>query len=426
MRSILQTILALGILFSVIGCASTGGPVAAQSVQSELERVAAPDVADADLAELVRGNAAFALALYHVLRQGDDNLFYSPYSISVALAMTYAGARGETEEQMADALHYTLAQERLHAAFNALDLALASRGEGAVGKDGEGFRLHVANAIWGQQDYTFLDAYLDVLALNYGAGLRLVDFVNAPEEARVTINEWVSEQTEGKIEDLIPEGAIHGLTRLVLTNAIYFNAAWSEPFEEKRTEDAPFYLLDGSQVTVRMMNQVERLGYAAGQGYQAVELPYDGHELSMVILVPEKGQFAAFEEGLDAERVESILQDLSYGQVALGLPKFEVESSFSLVEALSALGMPVAFTERADFSGMTGNHELMIGEVVHKAFVSVDEAGTEAAAATAVMMELTAAPAEPVEVTVDRPFIFAIRDIQTGALLFVGRVVDPS
>ena len=175
-----------------------------------------------------------------------------------------------------------------------------------------------------------------------------------------------------------------------------------------------------------MMNQVESLGYAVGQGYQAVELPYDGHELSMVILVPGEGEFEAFEETLDVERVESILQDLGYTQVALSMPKFEIESSFSLVDALSALGMPVAFSDSADFSAMTGNRELVISKVVHKAFVSVDEAGTEAAAATAVMMALTAAPAEPVEVTVDRPFLFAIRDIETGALLFVGRVVDPS
>jgi len=426
MRNILQIALALGILLGLAGCARPGGQVAAQSVQSDVERVAAPDVADADLAELAKGNAAFALELYHVLREDHDNLFYSPYSISVALAMTYAGARAETEQQMADAVHYTLPQERLHAAFNALDQALASRGEGAKGKDGEGFRLHVANTTWGQVDYTFLAAYLDVLALNYGAGLRLVDFASAPEEARVTINDWVSEQTEGKIEDLIPAGAIDALTRLVLTNAIYFNAAWSMPFEEERTKDGSFYLLDGGQVTVPMMSQVESLGYAAGQGYQAVELPYDGHELSMVILLPSEGQFGAFEEALDALRVESILQDLRYTQVALSMPKFEFESNFSLVDALSAMGMAVAFSDSADFSGMTGNRELVISEVVHKAFVSVDEAGTEAAAATAVMMALTAAPAKPVEVTVDRPFVFAIRDIETGALLFVGRVVDPS
>jgi len=340
--------------------------------------------------------------------------------------MTYAGARAETEQQMADALHYTLPQERLHAAFNALDQALASRGEGAQGKDGEGFRLHVANAIWGQKDYTFLDAYLDVLALNYGAGLRLVDFVRAPEEARVTINEWVSEQTEGRIKDLIPPGAIDALTRLVLTNAIYFNAAWSRPFEEERTEDAPFYRLDGSQVTVPMMRQVESFGYATGEGYQAVELPYDGHELSMVILVPKEGEFETFEAALDVQRLEAILQDLRYTQVALSMPKFEIESSFSLVDALAAMGMPVAFSDEADFSGMTGSRDLTISDVVHKAFVSVDEAGTEAAAATAVIMKLTSAPMEPVEMRIDRPFLFAIRDLQTGALLFVGRVVDPS
>jgi len=411
MRSMWQVILIVGALLALVGCAVPEGGAAAQSVRSDVERVIAPDVADADLAELARGNAAFALDLYHVLRQDHDNLFYSPYSISV---------------QMADALHYTLPQERLHAAFNALDQALASRGEGAQGKDGEGFRLHVANAIWGQKDYTFLDAYLDVLALNYGAGLRLVDFVRAPEEARVTINEWVSEQTEGRIKDLIPPGAIDALTRLVLTNAIYFNAAWSRPFEEERTEDAPFYRLDGSQVTVPMMRQVESFGYATGEGYQAVELPYDGHELSMVILVPKEGEFETFEAALDVQRLEAILQDLRYTQVALSMPKFEIESSFSLVDALAAMGMPVAFSDEADFSGMTGSRDLTISDVVHKAFVSVDEAGTEAAAATAVIMKLTSAPMEPVEMRIDRPFLFAIRDLQTGALLFVGRVVDPS
>jgi len=340
--------------------------------------------------------------------------------------MTYAGARGETERQMADALHYTLPQNRLHPAFNALDLALASRGEGAKGKDGEGFRLHIANAIWGQTGYTFLSEFLDVLAVNYGAGLRLLDFAEAPREARVTINDWVSEQTEGKIKDLIPAGAIDALTRLVLTNAIYFNAAWSMPFPEELTEDGPFHLLDGGEATVPMMKQVEPFGYTEGKGYQAVELPYDGRELSMVIFVPEAGEFEAFEDSMDADRVEGILKDLAPRQVALSMPKFEFESSFSLVDALAAMGMPDAFSGNADFSGMTGSRDLFISDVVHKAFISVDEAGTEAAAATAVIMALSAAPVEPAKVTIDRPFIFAIRDLETGALLFVGRVVDPS
>jgi serpin B len=256
--------------------------------------------------------------------------------------------------------------------------------------------------------------------------LRLLDFAADPEKARVAINDWVSEQTESRIKDLIPAGAIDTLTRLVLTNAIYFNAAWYMPFHEESTEDGPFHLLDGSEVTVPMMKQTESFGYSAGKGYQAVELLYDGRELSMVLLVPDAGAFETFEDTLDVDRVESILKDLAPTQVALSMPKFKVESSFSLVDALTALGMPDAFTDRADFSGMTGNRELSISDVVHKAFVSVDEKGTEAAAATAVIMKLTAAPAEPVSVTLDRPFIFAIRDMETGALLFVGRVLDPS
>jgi len=398
-----------------------------EAVASDLERVSAPEVSREDMDALVEGNSAFALALYQRLveEKGDENVFYSPYSISLALAMTYAGARGETEQQMADTLHYTLPQDRLHPAFNALDQTLESRGEGAEGKDEEGFRLNIANAIWGQKDYAFLESFLDTLARNYGAGLRLLDFAADAEKARATINEWVSEQTEGKIEELIPQGVLSAATRLVLTNAIYFNAAWAEPFEEEQTSDGTFHLLDGDEVTVPMMRQTTSFGYAAGQGYQAVELPYDGHELSMVILLPDATQFQGFEASLDAERMDSIVDQLESQQVALTMPKFEFDAEFQLNDALKAMGMEDAFSGAADFSGMTGGRDLFISSVIHKAFVSVDEAGTEAAAATAVVMVESAAPGEPVQVTVDRPFIFAIRDIQTGAVLFVGRVVDP-
>jgi serpin B len=407
------------------------GEVNAEGKVSELagpegQEQAPPQANSDDLAALAQGNSAFAFDLYQVLREQDGNLFYSPYSISLALAMTYAGARGETEAQMADALHFTLSQAQLPPAFRDLTLALASRGEGAEGKDGEGFRLNIANALWGQEGYQFLDEFLAVLDDNYGAGMRLVDFVGAPEDSRVAINDWVSDETEGRIENLIPQGVINALTRLVLTNAIYFNAAWEEPFQEEATRDGTFYLLDGSEVTVPMMRQTTSFLYAAGKGYQAVELPYDGHQLSMVILLPEAGTFEDFQGALDARQVDAIVQDLTRQQVALAMPQFEFESEFSLNEALAALGMPLAFTGGADFSGMTGNRDLFISAVIHKAFVSVDEAGTEAAAATAVVMELTAAPAEPVQVTLDRPFIFFIRDIETGAILFLGRIVDPS
>jgi serpin B len=327
---------------------------------------------------------------------------------------------------MADTLHFVLSQNRLHPAFNGLDIELSQRGEGAKGKDEEGFRLNIVNAIWGQKDYHFLPDFLDLLAENYGAGLRTLNFAGAPEESRVTINKWVSDQTEGRIKDLIPPGLIDILTRLVLTNAIYFNAAWQYPFEEDATNDGAFYLLNGDEVTVPMMRQTESFGYAEGDGYQAIELPYDGCELSMVIMLPESGQFEAFEASLDAGQVNDIIGSLVYEQVNLTMPKFEYVSSFALKKALATMGMPVAFSDGADFSGMTGNRELFIADVVHKAFVSVDEAGTEAAAATAVVMKLTAAPVTPVTVKVDRPFIFLIRDVETGTILFVGRVINPS
>jgi serpin B len=341
--------------------------------------------------------------------------------------MTYAGARDETAEQMAATLQFLLEPASLHPAFNWLAAELAKRGEGAAGKDGEGFRLNIVNAIWGQKDYEFLPAFLDVLAENYGAGLRILDFITETEKSRVTINKWVYDQTEERIEDLIPPGAINELTRLVLTNAIYFNAAWENPFDDKVTANGPFYLLDGGQVIVPMMKQTESFGYAEGQGYQAVELLYDGGELSMVILLPEAGQFEDFEEALQAHQVDAIIRGLQPTQVALTMPQFEFDSGFGLKDTLADMGMPIAFSpDEADFSGMTGNRELFISDVIHKAFVVVDEAGTEAAAATAVVVGTTSMPEEPhVQVTIDRPFIFLIRDIETGAILFVGRVLNP-
>ena len=387
-------------------------------------RLTSPQVAPADLGQLVAGNTEFAFDLYQMLRQQPGNMFYSPYSISLALAMTYAGARGQTEEEMAQTLRFVLAQDALHAAFNALDQALAARGEGAAGRDGDGFRLNIVNAVWGQRDYAFLAEYLDTIAVNYGAGIRLVDFVENPEASRVTINDWVSDNTEGRIKDLIAPGLIDRLTRLVLTNAIYFNAAWMYPFAEGATVEGPFHLLDGGHTPKPMMLLNESLAYGKGEGYQVVELPYDGSELAMTILVPDDGRFAEFERSLDAARLGAISEGLSYEQVRLTLPRFEFESEFGLGAVLAEMGMPVAFSGEADFSGIDGSRNLVISEVVHKAFVAVDEAGTEAAAATAVIMRLTAMPAEPIELRVDRPFIFAIRDIATGALLFVGRVVE--
>ena len=391
-----------------------------QIVESKVQRIIAPDAPPADLAQLVDGNSAFAFDLYQALRDREGNLFYSPYSISLALAMTYAGARGETEQQMAETLRFTLAQERLHPALNALDLALTAQAN-------QDFELNIANSLWGQADYAFLAEFLDTLAQNYGAGLRLLDFESAPEPSRQTINEWVSEQTEERIMDLIPQGAITPLTRLVLANAIYFDAEWVHPFAKDLTRDAPFYTLDGGQVSAPMMamNDPAMLSYAQGAGYQAVELPYQGNEMSMLVVVPDAGQFESFEAALDAKQVDAILEQVESKRVVLNMLKFTYESKIGLAGTLAGMGMPNAFGN-ADFSGMDGTHDFVISGVFHKAFVAVDEAGTEAAAATAVVVGLTSIAPEPdVVLTVDRPFVFVIRDMESGTILFVGRVVNP-
>ncbi len=378
-----------------------------------------------DLQALADDNMALASDLYAALRTREGNFLFSPYSVSQALAPVYAGAKGETEGQIARTIHFTLPQDRLNPAFNALNVQLAQRGENATGKDGETFRLNVVNAIWGQRGYAFLPQYLDILAEYYGAGIRLLDFVKAPEPSRTAINEWVSEQTENRVEDLLPAGSVSSLTRLVVTNAVYFNAAWERPFNKASTRAGIFHLLDGSQKNVSMMKQIESFGYCENSHYQAVELPYSGGELSMVIVLPREGEFEAFEESLDQPLLSNIQEMMASRQVALSMPQFEFDSSLGLNKILSEMGMPAAFSDAADFSGMTGNRDLRIAEVLHRAFISVDEAGTEAAAATGVVMAVVGLPESPIEMTVDSPFIFFIQDIKTRAILFIGRVLDP-
>lgn len=416
MKSLVEWIW-LVVLFSLV--AACAAPAAGAELRSNKARLA-PSASEADIAELVSGNNAFAADLYHALRQpASGNLFYSPYSISTALAMTYAGARGETERQMANTLHYTLPQARLHPAFNALDTGLVSCGKQ------ETFQLCIANALWGQKDYAFLPAFLDTLAENYGAGLRALDFIGASESARQTINQWVSNQTKGKIKDLIKPGILDARVRLVLTNAIYFKGKWKSPFEKESTAEGPFTRLDGSVVNVPMMDQTHVFKYAEGEDYQAIELPYRDSEIAMLVVLPRAGQFEQVEAAFSNDLMAEIIARLGDERVNLTLPKFTFESEFQLSEVLKQMGMAAAF-EDADFSGMTGKRDLYISEVIHKAFVAVDEEGTEAAAATAVVMRLTGALVGRVEMKVDRPFLFIIRDTRSGAVLFVGRVLDPS
>jgi serpin B len=405
-----------------------GGNASTQVTKSSLKREKSPSVANEDLKTLVDGNNTFALDIYQSLHSENGNLILSPFSMSLALAMTYAGARGNTESQMADVLHFTQGQEKTHPAFNSLDLALENDPIN-LDKDQEPLKLNIANAVWAEQTFSFLPEFLDTIALNYGAGVQLADFVNNFENERVGINNWVSDKTEDRINDLLPDGSLNADTRMVLVNAIYFKADWSTQFDANSTHDAAFHLLDGTEITTPTMNDV-RFGipYVQGDGYQAVELSYAGETAAMDIILPDEGNFEAFESSFNKDLYDEILQGMQpSNSITLSLPKFEFTKDFGLAAALSDLGMKDAFDRgAADFSGMTGKRDLFISDVIHKAFVAVDEEGTEAAAATAVIMEAAGAMMPETSFIADHPFLFIIRDTVNGQILFIGRVLNPS
>lgn len=396
--------------------------------ESKLERIANPDVPATDSSRLVDGNTAFAFDLYQAVRSGTGNLVYSPYSISLALAMTYGGARGQTADQMAEVMHFTLPSEQYHPAFNLLSLDLSRRPAQAENVDpADRFQLTIANSLWGQDGWHFLPEFLDLLAANYGAGLRLVDFKDHPDSARQQINNWVTDQTKNRIKDIIPPGMPDPTTRLVLANAIYFKALWEEEFDPDVTRDGPFYPLNGEMVRVPMMSQghEKTFSYAAGDGWQAIALPYKGGLTDMVIIVPDAGDFELFESSLTADRYAGIVSALEPQQVILSMPKFKFESSLGLKDTLIQMGMSDAFDPMlADFSAMDGTRLLYVGDVLHKAFIAVDEKGTEAAAATVVLMMAASMP-QGIILEINRPFLYVIRDVPSGTILFMGRVVDP-
>ena len=360
-----------------------------------------------------------------LLRQagGNDNFFMSAHSISIALGMTYGGARGETAAQMKTTLHFDLEPERLHRAFGTLDLALAAR-NGKQVPSGHAFELHVTNSLWGQRDYVFLSPYLDLLAENYGAGLSLMDFVADAEGSRRIINSWVSDRTRTRIPELIPMGIIDGQTVLVLTNAIYFAASWKDKFEPANTTDGAFTKLDGSSITTPVMHQAKEHRYAEGEGWQALELAYTGDDVSMVVLLPAAGTFVDYRSKLDAAQLAAVVSGLKTRLVEVSLPKFRFNTQLKVKPALQALGMIDAFEGSADFSGNGWDASLFIQDVIHEAFVAVDEKGTEAAAATAVVVGRTSAPERAV-FNADRPFLILVRDNPTGAVLFAGQVTSP-
>ena len=367
---------------------------------------------------------AFGFDLYGKVAPGKGNLVFSPASIAIALAMADAGARGETASQM-DAVLHVGSGAVSGSGFGSLDEALA----GLSGKfrdangDEREVKLRIANAPFGQSGMHIEQAYLDTLASRYGAGLRLVDYRNDADGACKLIDDWVSEQTEKRIPKLLDR--LDPSTRLVLVNAIYLKAQWQEPFQKGATADADFTRLDGTTVSVPTMSNGANMSYASGAGWQAVELPYIGGSLAMTIVVPD--DMAAFEKALDGAMFATITSALRTAMVDLAMPRFKTETKTDLLSVLAGLGMPLATDpDRADFSGITSDERLFIAGVVHQANISVDESGTEASAATAVVMVGAAAPVQTVTLRVDRPFLFALRDTRTGAILFLGRIVDPS
>ncbi len=385
-----------------------------------------PSVSDDDLNDQAEDLNEFALDLYHQLAKEEGNLVYSPYSIYQAFLMVYAGADTETRAQIADALDIDLEDgDLVHEWMNALNLRLTELPD-YMPEGSQPLVFNVANALWAQKDFHFEQAFLDKLFANYKAGLKLVDFSN-PEEARQVINLWVAAQTNDKIKELISQGMLNEMTRLVITNAIYFKGAWLNRFDEDHTKNAPFYLLDGSQVEVEMMSNSFNGGALVNDSYTAVRLPYEGGNYAMVLLMPN-GDFKDFESTLDEDGFEDVLNRLAdgYNMVDFQMPRFTTESSFSLADQLKALGIQNAFDPTlADFSHITGKKDLYISNVIHQAFIDVNEEGTEAAAATALSMTTASMPIESYEITLDHPFIYVIYEQTTNTIVFMGRFVKP-
>ena len=395
-----------------------------------------------DVAAVAAGNTNFALKLYDQLNDEKGNLFLSPYSISTALAMTYAGARGETETEMAKALQFPLfpdkeggplGRERLHTGFSGLKLGLRE-----AQKKGE-VQLSIANALWPQKKYAFRPEYLNLIERDYDSVGRPLDYANA-EKARGIINRWVEQETKDKIKDLIPSGALDSLTRMVLTNGIYFKGDWLTQFKEKSTREMPFKVTTTKTVKAPMMYQKGNFGYYQDADVQVLEMPYKGDRVSMFVLLPNQGGGQPFRRPANPPAKKKTLADLEKAlspaklsewvgkvrrtKVDTWFPKFKMTSEFSLSQQLQALGMKKAFGD-ADFSGMDGTTKLYLSAVLHKAFVEVNEEGTEAAAATAVVVRTRSARPMGPRFRADHPFLFLIRDKATGSILFLGRYAEP-
>ncbi len=428
--------LGLGVAFSM-ACslslnAATPTPTPdATLVRSDKPRLVAQED-PAAITALTVGQRAFAFDLYQILRAEDGNLIYSPYSIAGAFALAQAGARGETAAEIASVFHFPDGV-LLHQSFSALDQSLSKPAPtpepnpSGTPQPDRSFQLRIANAAWGQRGYHFESSYLDLLAEQYGAGLHVVDFAD-PTTAAGEINRWVADQTADRITDLVPPAQLNPDTRLALTNAVYFKAGWADEFVAL-PDPMPFTTSDSTTVEAPAITTHSDFSYAELDGVQVVSVPYAGRRISFVALMPTAGEFDTFEDQLTQTWFDKALATLSGADVILTMPKLDYESRFGLAPALESLGVRSAFSSSsADFSGIDGTHDLFISAVIHQANITLDETGTEAAAATALIMEAGAAPptTQPIALTLDHPYVYVIRDDATGAPLFVGRVIDPT
>ncbi len=391
-----------------------------------MDYITDPVASQDDLLDHAEDMNKFALELYRKLAGQDGNLIYSPFSIYQAFLMVYAGADAETKAEIAQALEIDIDDdEDVHNLMNALNKLLTTKPD-YLDQNAQPLQFNVANSLWVQQDVEINQDFLDTLSANYNAGLKLVDFSKS-EDARQAINLWVAAQTNDKIKDLIPEGLLNELTRLVIANAVYFKGAWQNPFDPNNTASEPFYLLDGSEQAVEMMRNSYTGAALVSEDFQAVKLNYQGGNYAMAVIMPTS-DFAGFEQSLDEDALKQILAEFNgiFGQVNLGLPKFRIESTFNLGDQMKALGIHQAFdSQAADFTGISDKMDLYITDVLHKAYIDVNEEGTEAAAATAIAVGTTSMPADSWDITFDHPFIYVIYETTTNTVVFMGRVVAP-
>ncbi len=393
------------------------GSAAAQSDAPAKATMPTPTITAA-----VEGNNTFALDLYGQLRTQPGNLFFSPESISTAFAMAYAGARGETATQMASVLHFTLPASEIHPAMGSL--------LGAMNEKNPNYLLSVANSLWAQQGQNFQQDYINLVESNYGAGFHQVNFETSPEVARTAINKWIEQKTNEKIQNMLAPGTVTQETRLILTNAVYFKGDWLDAFDKSATSDAAFHLSSTETVKAPLMHITSNFNYFDGGTFQALELPYKGNALTMVILLPKDiDGLSALEQSLNPRALTDWIGRFgSESKELVTLPRFTMTKEFELSDTLSGMGMAEAFSGAADFSGMTGQRDFAISAAIHKAFIDVNETGTEAAAATSIEMRATAMRYEPPSIVfkADHPFLFLIRDTRSGSILFLGRVADPT